>query len=100
MANEVIITYYNPASANKDLSSGVYGEKLGGEVLNIGVRSAVLSGVVARVKAKDTGFWLNIGGSTVDAASDTGGNTWLDAGDVYDFEVTDTNNYLDTAADV
>lgn len=99
MADEVILTYYRPASANKDLSSGVYGKKLGGQVLDIGTRSSVVAGSVARVKAKGTGFWLNIGGSSVDATADTDGNIWLDAGDVYDYEVTDQNNYIDTAAD-
>jgi hypothetical protein len=99
MADEVIVTYYNPASANKDISSGVYGEKLGGQVLDIGTRSAVLEGSICRVKAKGVGFWLNVGGSSVNAAADTNGNTWLDAGDVYDFEVDSENNYIDTAAD-
>lgn len=99
MADEVVVTYYKPASPNKNLSSGVYGTKLGGQVLDIGTRSAVLAGSVARVKCKGTGFWLNVGGSGVNAAADTDGNTWLDVGDVYDFEVDDENNYIDTAAD-
>lgn len=99
MANEVVITYYKVASNNKGVASGVYGEPLGGEVLDIGTRSAVCIGDYVRLVAKGTGFWYRVGGDGVNAVANTDGNDYLAAGSSVVFQVGSGYNYIDTAAD-
>lgn len=99
MANEVIITTFKAASAGKSLSSGVYGEKVGGVVSDIGTRTGQLDGIVARLQAKGAGFWYNIGGSGINATANTDGNSFLPDGASIDIELSAVQNYIDTAAD-
>lgn len=99
MANEVIINCYKKASINEDLASAVLGDPTGGEVLDIGTASAVLTGDICVLRAKGTGFWYKRGQSGVSAAANTEGNDYLSAGGAVCFEVTSSSNYIDTAAD-
>ena len=98
MANEVIITTYKAASNEDGISSGVFGAPVGGEVVDIGTRSAQLTGEIARITAKGAGFWYRIGDNAVNAAADTDGNGYLADGASIDIEVTGDGNYVDTAA--
>ena len=99
MANEVIINCYEKASINEDLASAVLGNPTGGQVLDIGTASAVLTGDICVVRAKTAGFWIKRGQSGVSAAANTDGNDYIADSEVYCFEVTAESNYLDTAAD-
>ena len=98
MANEVIITTYKTASIEKGLSHSVLGDMVGGEVLDIGTASGLLSGELCVIRAKGAGFWYNRGASGVSATADTGGNDYLADGDALVFDITRTSNYIDTAA--
>ena len=99
MANEVVITYWKAASVKDGIASGVFGEPTGGEVVDIGTRSAAFTGEIVRIRAKGSGFWYRVGGSTVNAVANTDGNDYLADGDFVDIEVTGDSNYVDTAAD-
>lgn len=99
MADEVIITYGNASSNTDGLASGVFGEVLGTYVLDIGVQSSQLMGEIIEITAKDTGFWAKLGDNTASAAADTDGNFWIPANQSRYFEISTTQNYLDTAAD-
>lgn len=99
MANEVVINCYKKASINEDLASAVVGDPAGGEILDIGTASNVLSGDIAVIRAKGSGFWYKRGTAGVSAVANTAGNDYLAAGEVVCFEVTSSSNYIDTAAD-
>jgi hypothetical protein len=100
MANEVVYTTYYIAAPNKASTSGMYGKATGGgEVLDIGTASAQLTGDVCRLQAKGTGFWFKFGESGVAATANTDGNDYLAAGATIDIQLSETQNYFDTAAD-
>lgn len=107
MADEVIITYW---TKSRGIVAGqtqpIYGKQLGGQVLDIGTKSAEIpdfvNGIaveIIKVKAKGSGFWILRGDTNVSAAADTDGNDWMDTGDIVDLEPDPVNTFIDTAAD-
>ena len=99
MPDEVIVISSKAASNNDGIASGVFGENVTSQILDIATKSTAIVGDVARVQSKGTGFWVALGGSDVSAAADTDGSFWLPADQSFDFEVTQNQNYVDTAAD-
>ena len=101
MANEVIWKGYKAASAAQGLSSGVYGEPLAGAGATEDIATVVgpLVGDVCRLQANGAAFWLKHGSdNTVSAAAAGDDNVLIKDGDIYDFEITASSRYFDTAA--
>ncbi|MGB0496309.1 MAG: hypothetical protein ACPGJI_08125 [Kangiellaceae bacterium] len=99
MADEVIVVSAQAASNTNGIASGAVGDIVTTQVLDIGTKSAAISGEVAVLISKGTGFWFKLGASDVSAAVDTDGNIWLPADSSFSFELSTTQNYVDTAAD-
>ena len=99
MADEVIITEYKqPASGN---NSSIGGDIITTQVLDIAVQSAQLDSATDYIiiQSKGTGFWYKVGDTTVSAAADTDGNSWLPADQKSDPYPVNQSTYIDTAAD-
>lgn len=95
MANEVIIEEY----ATYDNNIPIATVPVTTQIKDIAVVSAALAATTkyVRIRSKGTGFWYKFGDSTVSAAANTAGNSWLPADGVIEHQVG-AGMYIDTAA--
>ena len=97
MANEITVGYWKVAAANKDLSSGVYGEYQGGDTYNAATVVGPFDGDVVSITASADVF-VALGADNSVSATANGANSFkLASGTTIDIQVTPNQKYLDTA---